>query len=552
MIKRLMKRLTKGFEDETIFFSTRSVWLELGVHQKLVHQKFHEYFGDETYRITNRDDASKLLDKVIRGIQEKLYKRITETDSRHFVCDLIVIFDEVFEFYINQKEARGQLKQIGVKDGSAYEMLETNKQVCRNIIDSSNIWFENAVLHQTITEKTFDVKYVIDFELMLDIYIYGLASVNFSLLHIGRLKGLGTSEFYYGLVVKPDEDIPIQAIREHPVIYFNPILGGNQNGLVDDSEFKDMDSSEIGMKFKKRYGYSFLRHTAILRVSEDILMKRKMTSKQFISNIDNLGVDGIKGKSVSKHLTLSKEDVKKHLKMDESYIWTIGVNEHRVELKPFLKMGKTDIFTSKYLINQSKVVWASYCLNGGMIYTSPSKDELQMAFEKRNKVLSDRLVSSLREKLRCRYDGDFDDIEVKYTAIWGKRKINYGDFDIVFYCKATNELFLIEAKFISDALNSSGIVSDYDKMFKDKGYYSKCRRRYDLVISEPDKLKEFIGSTGGIKVHFLFITSKPLEIELQDEDGVVTFIGLELFEKYLDSKFITEDSDKIVRPSYKL
>lgn len=72
MIKRLMNRLTKGIEDETYFFSTRSVWLELEVPQKLVQQKFYEYFGDDTYRITNRDDALKLLDRVIKDIQEKI------------------------------------------------------------------------------------------------------------------------------------------------------------------------------------------------------------------------------------------------------------------------------------------------------------------------------------------------------------------------------------------------------------------------------------------------------------------------------------------------
>ena len=255
MIKRLMNRLTRGIEEETYFFSTRSVWLELGVPQKLVNQRFQEYFGNKTYTIGNRDDASQLLDEVIKGIQEKLYKRITEKDTRYFVSDLIAIFDEVFKFYVDQKEARGKLKKVGVMDGSAYETFEANKQVCRNLIDSSNIWFENAVLHQTLTEKAFDAKYVLDLDLMMDIYIYGLASVNFSLLHIGRLKGLGVNEFYYGLDVKPNEDIPIQAIREHPIIYFNPILGGNQNCLVDDSEFKDMDLSEIGMAFTKEYGY---------------------------------------------------------------------------------------------------------------------------------------------------------------------------------------------------------------------------------------------------------------------------------------------------------
>lgn len=552
MFKKLMNKIIGDTEDEVFMFGTRSVWLELEVPPKLVREKFYEHFGDKSYRITNRNDASDLLNKVIKDIQKKIHKRINQIDTRYFVCDLIAVFDEVFEFYINQKKVRGQMKDLGVADGSIYEAFETNKQVCRNIIDSSNIWFENAVLNQLINEKIFTPNYKIDFDLMLDIYVYGLASVNYSLLHIGRIKELGENEFYYGLEIKPDEDIPVQAIREHPVIYFNPILGGNQNSLVGDTELKDFDSSDVGLAFNKKYGHSFLRHTAILHMSEEVLLKRKMTNKQFIKHIDSLKIDGIKGKAVYNQITLHKEEIAKHLVKDENLVWSIGVNENRVELKPFLKMGKNDVFTSKYLIGQSKIVWTSYGLNGGMIYTTKPKDELQLAFEKRNKVLSDRLVGVLREKLRERYNGDFDKIEVNYTTIWGKRKINYGDFDIMFYCKSTNELFLIEAKFIADSLNSSGIVSDYDKMFKEKGYYSKCRRRYDLVISEPETLKKFIGATGEIKVHFLFVTSKSLEIELQDEDGVVTFVGLEAFDNYVDGKFIAEDSDEIVRPSYKL
>jgi hypothetical protein len=65
-------------------------------------------------------------------------------------------------------------------------------------------------------------------------------------------------------------------------------------------------------------------------------------------------------------------------------------------------------------------------------------------------------------------------------------------------------------------------------------------------------MKRFIGITGEVNVHFLFVTSKPLEIELQDKDGIVTFIGLESFENYLDGKFISEDGDEVVRPCYKL
>lgn len=42
--------------------------------------------------------------------------------------------------------------------------------------------------------------------------------------------------------------------------------------------------------------------------------------------------------------------------------------------------------------------------------------------------------------------------------------------------------------------------------------YDYCRRRYDLVLAEPEKIKNFMG-TEEIFVHMLFLSSKPIEME---------------------------------------
>ena len=49
-------------------------------------------------------------------------------------------------------------------------------------------------------------------------------------------------------------------------------------------------------------------------------------------------------------------------------------------------------------------------------------------------------------------------------------------------------------------------------------------------------------------MHLLFISSKPLELNIQDEDGVVTFLSLNVFGEYLDGKLIGEN-DEVVRPT---
>ena len=205
-------------------------------------------------------------------------------------------------------------------------------------------------------------------------------------------------------------------------------------------------------------------------------------------------------------------------------------------------------------LEQSKQLWTSYYSNGGMCYTNPSKkDDLCKAMEKRNEELSDIiLVTKLQEILRSHYSGTVDLKNVDYQRIFGEKEKNYGDYDIVFYVESKKELFLIESKYFSDSLNSSGMVNDYNKLFGENGYYKHCRERYDLVLAEPEKMKQFINATADISVHMLFISSKPIEVEFQDDDGIVTFLALCNFEKYLMGNLLSEDGQNVVRPTHLL
>ena len=100
--------------------------------------------------------------------------------------------------------------------------------------------------------------------------------------------------------------------------------------------------------------------------------------------------------------------------------------------------------------------------------------------------------------------------------------------------------------------NIEEYLNDYNKMFGENGYYTHCRERYDLVLKEPEKIKAFINEDKEISVHLLFISSKPIEMEFQDDDGVVSFLSLNIFEKYIKGNLISEDGNSVVRPVYKI
>lgn len=231
----------------------------------------------------------------------------------------------------------------------------------------------------------------------------------------------------------------------------------------------------------------------------------------------------------------------------------MGANKVRHEIMPFIELDDGNIFISYGAVEQSKQLWYSYFNNGGSYYTIPDQtDELKIAMEKRNKQLSDVLLEKLQEILRANYSPDVDLRDVDYDNIFGKKDQNYGDYDIVFFSKDAKELFLIESKYFSDSLNASGAVNDYNKMFGENGYYEHCRKRYDLVLAEPEKLKAFIGAEEKIKVHMLFVSSKPLEMELHDKDGVVTFLSLNIFEKYIQGKLISGEDDSIIETKFEI
>lgn len=50
----------------------------------------------------------------------------------------------------------------------------------------------------------------------------------------------------------------------------------------------------------------------------------------------------------------------------------------------------------------------------------------------------------------------------------------------------------------------------------------------------------------------LFISSKPIEMEFTDKDGVVNMMSLNIFEKYIEGKLINSEDDSIVRSSKKI
>ena len=535
-----------------MFFQTRPFWRCMGVSDEKFKNRFEEFFGQSEIEITERDNAIKLLLNVVSTIQERILYRLKNENSYDMLMKLYYIFDEVHSFYLKEKESRVKLSELNIDKPNVIDTFIENRDIMRNIIDACNIWIENAILYQHNVDTMAEAKdrgFSMDIDLLLDLYLYGFASQGVSLLTLSKNTG---QELFYGLKITPKRNTPAEILKYHPIIFFNTAIAGNQNILVEKPLTPDANDTSFGKGFLKTYGVEFLLFLAVIKSFQDDVLRGDdksltvISREYFIYLVENYTNHKVDGNAFYESYVLTKAKVKQQLRKNEDVIWVMGTNKERHELRPFIGLEDGNVLISYGATEQAKQLWVSYFSNGGMCYTNKS-DHLSNAMNSRNQELSDILVDKIREMLNNVYTPKIDEKDVKYQRIFGERDINYGDFDVVYYSEQSKELFLIEAKYFSDSLNSSGLVTDYKKLFEKDGYYDHCRRRYDLVMSEPDKIKSFIGVNEDISVHLIFLSSKPIELELQDNDKIVTFLSLGIFEKYIAGKLINEDNS-IARP----
>lgn len=534
-------------------FNTRPYWKELSVPESVVSDKYKEYFGSDIIEFFTREEAVNYLLKITKKIQEKMVSQLQGNKAYCLLKDLYKILDEAFNFYITQKEARKKLLELNIQEDSILDVFEENRNKSCNVIDAVNLWIENAVLLDNNFGECKDKSFDLNNELFVEMYIYGLASQALSLVSLSDKFAL--KELFTGIVVKPQEDVPVIVVKSHPVVYFNTIMTGNQNTLIKDNELSKASNSIFGKGFFDTYGLDFINSLRIMSTFQaEMLHNGKyamvvINKEEFISEIEKYGQGCVDSKKFFDAFVLTKEKIVSQKRKREPIVWIMHTNKYRHELRPFICLDNNKVYVSYSALEQAKYLWCSIFLNGGMVYSN-EKDSLTSAVERKNEELSNLLVEILREQLRFHYKASVDEKDVKYDRIFGSKEINYGDYDVVFYAPETKELYLIEAKFFSDSLSSSGMISDYEKLFRKDGYYDHCRARYDLVLREKEKMKAFLNVSDQEKIttHFLFVSSKPLEIEFQDNDGIVSFLCLSIFDKYIEGKLFPEFGDLPMRP----
>ena len=174
---------------ETMFlFQTRSFWKIMNIPHAVISKKYKEYFGEDK-EITDRKEAISILRGITENIQNKMVFRIKNEDTYAMLFKLHYIFDEVHSLYLIEKKERLEIVKQNVDATELLDEFIKNSQIERNIIDACNIWIENCILLQhDVNIKNVNIKkqFVMDNELIIDMFLYGLISRSISLLSLSK------------------------------------------------------------------------------------------------------------------------------------------------------------------------------------------------------------------------------------------------------------------------------------------------------------------------------------------------------------------------------
>ncbi len=544
--------------NRNIQIIVHDLWKEFGVSHISLHNRCCKYFGSTMDKELTKEESIELLVFILERIQKGMSKRFSRTNSEDMLAELFAIHDLTYRLYIEEKNTRARMCDLKIAEEDLNNALGSNSLICKHIIDATNLWIENCVLHQNVelgVKKRGAVG--INVELLIDMYVYGFASAILSLLKLSG-KQDGQMNPYYGIKLTPYAYEPVKALKRKTLVYFDALLRGNQNILNRNQEHAEHVSNAFEAGFFKTFSMEFSLFLSVLRyfavaVFEEGKVNMVTADYEYAAlEIEQSTLPTVSADLFRKSFMLSCGHLSQQQPNDQKLIWKMGINKFRYELCPFILLENNKVLVSYSGVDQCVSYWFSAFRNGGQCYTNV-QDELYVAMGQMNEKLSSDLVDFIRESLKRHYTSKLDAINVKYDRIFGKLSKDYGDYDLVFYCENNQELFLIEAKFFSNSFSGSSLARDYNRIFGENGYYKHCRDRYDLVISNPVAMKEFIGVKRDeqIEVHFLFVSSKPMEIKLQDTDGVVCFLCASNLDSYLEGRFRNEN-DCIIRPTQKI
>ncbi|MBO4808930.1 MAG: hypothetical protein J5537_07790 [Lachnospiraceae bacterium] len=349
IINNLFQKMGK---DGIELFEAIDFWRAMGISETITARRFGELLGGKECKYRDINKAMGYLSSVVDTIQEKMVADIEIQGSKIFAGEVYQILDKCYNYYIREKKTREKLVNKNVLCNEILEKYGHNRNIAMSIIAACNIWIENSILFQSKIDREIEEKLQdIDPVLMVDLYVYGAASTALSTLSLS--KNIPGYALYYGVDINLKLSEPISLCRDHPIIYYNPLLAGNQHAFsIKGDDYKNANMSAFGKGFIEEYKIPFVESLRVLSSLQEYELNKgrfsciQMSKEEFEKSIDYYKQDVIDCRDFWNTFVLTKEKIEKNRQNDEQIIWKMSVNKERHELRPIICFDDNTVFVS--------------------------------------------------------------------------------------------------------------------------------------------------------------------------------------------------------------
>lgn len=524
--------------DNGYQYDIKFIWDEIEISEK-TRKEIQIRFFDKAQSFDNIEEGALYLEQKVIKLQNYIVGILKQCGSEEFIKNILKFLDIISPFYTKEKEMR---EKYGNSVCKCFEnILQNNRKICQGLISSISLWIENALCLDLIKQENYK-DLICNKDLLYILSLYEEISSTFSILK--SCKSYKLTPKFEALEILMDITTPVHIRLHFPKVFTSGSTSGNLREDEDYELLKYANASLFGKGFKEEFDFEFFSYLQLL---ETFLSKNteEFYYRDFSKCITELFGNG--NQPVNNFFVLDSSKVKNDLEKGDSLIWKMECTKNRPTLFPFIKIaGKC--YVSKQLIYIARERWCNYFLNGGVPYVN-IKDKLCRSIQEYNNEFGNKLQRKIIKILRDWNKSSLIKNEIECGEIFGPVGKNKGDVDVLCYIKETNEIYFIESKYFSNSFYSSSMLNDYDKIFKgDKSYHNKFLWKCNLALNYPDKLIKFLNHKGELKIFFLLVTSKSIQIELQDENKIVTFLPIEKLRDFLDGEFSDNEKNEHVKP----
>ncbi len=207
-------------------------------------------------------------------------------------------------------------------------------------------------------------------------------------------------------------------------------------------------------------------------------------------------------------------------------------SRYRLDTTPLILMDNKYILLNEGLLWNSRNFWNNVHSIGLTPYNlkNDKKDKILNALEEIVKNISNSLESDVQKILKKIYKNIIIHHNKRSYDIFRKFKIKDNEWDIIAVEHNYKIIFDIEVKFLSTSMTESGLANDNKKL---ELYVKKFQERIKIEKNNMKEFLSFLKANDTYKIVRIMVTSKVVDLNIEDSTREFLVVHYEGLEKYL-------------------